>query len=95
MKLYFAPLEGITTYIYRNTHERFFGGCDAYFTPFITPSDNEKIGRKGFRDILPENNTADIRVQVLTNNSASFLCLLLAGITIASKNKLLPSAGTA
>ena len=73
MKLYFAPLEGITTYIYRNTHERFFGGCDAYFTPFITPSDNEKIGRKGFRDILPENNTADIRVQVLTKNSASFL----------------------
>ncbi len=73
MKLYFAPLEGITTYIYRNTHARFFGGCDAYFTPFITPSDNEKIGRKGFRDILPENNTADIRVQVLTNNSASFL----------------------
>ncbi|MBQ2889662.1 MAG: tRNA-dihydrouridine synthase family protein [Clostridia bacterium] len=73
MKLYFAPLEGITTYIYRNTHERFFGGCDAYFTPFITPSDNEKIGRKGFRDILPENNTADIRVQVLTNNPASFL----------------------
>lgn len=73
MKLYFAPLEGITTYIYRNTHAQFFGNCDAYFTPFITPSDNEKIGRKGFRDILPENNTPDIRVQVLTNNSASFL----------------------
>lgn len=73
MKLYFAPLEGITTYIYRNVHAQFFGGCDAYFTPFITPSDNEKIGRKGFRDILPENNTADIRVQVLTNNPDSFL----------------------
>ncbi len=73
MKLYFAPLEGITTYIYRNTHAQFFGGCDAYFSPFITPSDNEKIGRKGFRDILPENNTTDLTVQVLTNNSASFL----------------------
>lgn len=73
MKLYFAPLEGITTYIYRNTHAQFFGGCDAYFSPFITPSDNEKIGRKGFKDILPENNLTDLKVQVLTNNSASFL----------------------
>ena len=73
MKLYFAPLEGITTYIYRNTHAQFFSGCDAYFSPFITPSDNEKIGRKGFRDILPENNIADLTVQVLTNNAASFL----------------------
>lgn len=73
MKLYFAPLEGITTYIYRNTHFKMFGGCDAYYAPFITPSDNEKIGRKGFRDILPENNKAPVKIQVLTNNSQSFL----------------------
>lgn len=73
MKLYFAPLEGITTYIYRNAHAKMFGGCDAYYSPFITPSDNEKIGRKGFRDILPENNSAPLKIQVLTNNSQSFL----------------------
>ena len=74
MKLSFAPLEGITGYIYRNTHAEFFGGCDDYYTPFISPSDNSKIGRKGFRDMLPENNSG-IRpvVQVLTNNSVSFL----------------------
>ncbi len=74
MKLSFAPLEGITGYIYRNTHAEYFGGCDEYYTPFISPSDNSKIGRKGFRDMLPENNTV-IRptVQVLTNNSVSFL----------------------
>lgn len=74
MKLYFAPLEGITSYIYRNTHAEYFGGCDGYYTPFISPSDNTKIGRKGFRDIIPENNTV-IRptVQVLTNNAVSFV----------------------
>ncbi len=74
MKLSFAPLEGITGYIYRNTHAEYFGCCDEYYTPFISPSDNSKIGRKGFRDMLPENNTV-IRptVQVLTNNSVSFL----------------------
>lgn len=71
--LYFAPLEGITTYMYRNIHNRMFGGCDAYYAPFITPSDNEKIGRKGFRDILPENNSGiNLKIQVLTNNSTSF-----------------------
>lgn len=73
MKLFFAPLEGITSYIYRNAHHKMFGGCDFYYAPFITPSDNEKIGRKGFRDILPENNKAPVKIQVLTNNSASFL----------------------
>lgn len=74
MKLYFAPLEGITSYIYRNTHAEYFGSCDGYYTPFISPSDNTKIGRKGFRDIIPENNTV-IRptVQVLTNNAVSFV----------------------
>ena len=56
MKLSFAPLEGITSYIYRNTHAEYFGGCDEYYTPFISPSDNSKIGRKGFKDMLPENN---------------------------------------
>ena len=74
MKLSFAPLEGITGYIYRNTHAEFFGSCDDYYTPFISPSDNSKIGRKGFRDMIPENNTViKPKVQVLTNNSVSFL----------------------
>lgn len=73
-KVSFAPLEGITTHIYRNAHREMFGGCDEYYAPFVSPSDNEKIGRKGFRDILPENNpNIPLRVQVLTNNSVSFL----------------------
>lgn len=74
MKLTFAPMEGITSYIYRNTHAEFFGGCDEYYTPFISPSDNSKIGRKGFKDMLPENNSVvKPVVQTLTNNSVSFL----------------------
>lgn len=43
MKLYFAPMEGITTYVYRKVHNEVFGGCDAYYSPFITPSDNERL----------------------------------------------------
>lgn len=73
MNLYFAPLEGITNHVYRNIHARLFGGCDAYYSPFISPSDNEKIGRKGVKDILPENNEGiNLCVQVLTSNAQSF-----------------------
>mgnify|MGYP003290686454 CR=1 FL=1 len=74
MNLYFAPLEGITTYIYRNTHCEIFGGCDEYYAPFIVPSDDEKITKKSLKDILPENNGGyKLQVQVLTNKSESFL----------------------
>ncbi len=73
MELLFAPLEGITTYIYRNVHRKVFSGCDAYYAPFITPSDNEKITRKGLRDVVPERNPeTNLKVQVLTNRSDSF-----------------------
>lgn len=74
MNLYFAPMEGITTYIYRNTHAQMFGNNATYFAPFINPSEQERISQKGMRDILPENNIHQIPyVQVLTNNSDSFL----------------------
>ena len=74
MKLYFAPLEGITTYTYRNTHAKMFGGCDAYFAPFVNPSDNEKVGKRVIRDILPERNkNMPLKIQVLTNSSDAFL----------------------
>ena len=70
MKLYYAPLEGITTYIYRNTHAQVFGGVDAYFAPFITPSDNEKISIKNMRDVLPERSSSiNLKVQALTNRA--------------------------
>ncbi len=73
MELYFAPLEGITTKTYRTTHAEIFGDCDAYYAPFITPTDNEKLSLKTIRDILPElNNGINLKVQVLSNTRASF-----------------------
>ena len=73
IKLYFAPLEGITTATYRNAHARMFEGCDGYYAPFITPSDIERISLKSMRDILPENNREiPLNVQVLTAQSDSF-----------------------
>lgn len=74
MKLLFAPLEGITNFVYRNTHSEMFGGCDEYYAPFITPSEDDKVNRKGLNDIVPENNeNIVVKPQVLTNNAEAFL----------------------
>ena len=73
MKLYFAPLEGITTRTYRLAHAEVFGHADAYYAPFITPTDNEKLSLKTIRDIVPEyNGGTNLKVQVLSNTPGSF-----------------------
>ena len=73
MKLYFAPMEGITPYVFRNIHNEMFGGCDAYYAPFIVPTDNERISLKTLRDILRKNNTAKVVPQVLCSNAEAFV----------------------
>ena len=73
MNLYFAPLEGVTSCTYRTTHAEMFGGCDAYYAPFITPSDIERFSIKCLRDVMPEKNEGiNLKVQVLTCQSQSF-----------------------
>ncbi len=73
MNLYFAPLEGITTYTYRNTHAELFGGCDEYYAPFIVPTDNERLSLKTLRDVKPENNAVPPSVQVMCTTPTAFL----------------------
>ncbi len=72
MELYLAPMEGITTYTYRNTHAELFGGSDAYYAPFIVPSDNERVSLRTVRDIKPENNKVNLKVQVMCSNPDAF-----------------------
>lgn len=74
MKYYFAPLEGITGYIYRTTHQEFFPGIDKYFTPFIAPGSKKAMTPKELKDILPKNNAGCSLVpQILTNQAADFI----------------------
>lgn len=71
MKLYLAPMEGITTYIYRNAYAHCFGGIDKYFTPFIA---SKKMNRRELNEILPEHNEAiEVVPQILTNRADEFL----------------------
>lgn len=67
MKIYSAPMEGITGYIYRNAHAKYFGGIDKYFTPFITPKQKKGWSSREKNDILPEHNqNMNIVPQILT-----------------------------
>lgn len=74
MNYYFAPMEGITGYLYRNVHRTYYKGITAYYAPFITTTKNGIKKTKEIRDILPENNP-DIPLipQLLTNQADQFL----------------------
>ena len=43
MDIYFAPMEGITGYVFRNAHHQFYGSITQYFTPFIAPSRSRRL----------------------------------------------------
>ena len=74
MKLYFAPMEGITGYIYRNAYHSIFHPMDKYFTPFIAPKQDKTLNSKERNDILPEHNQGMYVVpQILTNRAEDFI----------------------
>lgn len=74
MKYYFAPMEGITGYIYRNAHHKFFGHADRYFTPFLSPNQNKTFTSKEKNDVLPEHNQGlQVIPQILTNRAGDFI----------------------
>lgn len=74
MKYYFAPMEGITGYVYRNAHRKYFKDIDVYFTPFIVPTQNRVFSSREKNDILPEHNEGlDLVPQILTNKGEDFI----------------------
>ena len=74
MSFYFAPMEGVTGYIYRNAHHRYFGGVSRYYAPFIALKQNEAMSTREQRDVMPENNREVTLIpQLLTNRADLFL----------------------
>lgn len=64
LKIYSAPIQGFTDYVWRNTHNELFNIVDTYYTPFMRVVNNG-IPHRDIKDILPSNNIAPIRPQVL------------------------------
>lgn len=76
MKVYFAPLEGITGYVYRNAYHQSFTDADKYFIPFVIPHTKRPFNSKEKNDLLPAHNQGMYAVpQVMTKNSEDFLAL--------------------
>ena len=74
MRMDAAPLQGITTYIYRRAHAEIFGGVDRYFMPFLSPAAEHIITERELRDIAPEHNRGiDAVPQVMTRKAEDFL----------------------
>lgn len=70
MDIYFAPMEGMTPPLLRTLHNEFFGGCDKYFTPFISTNENYSLNQKEKKDIDPELNKGLNLVPQIISNSA-------------------------
>lgn len=74
MKLTSAPMQGVTDYVFRCVHSRHFRHVDAYYTPFISPTQNRCFSNKEKREILPENNEGLTLVpQLLGHNGQDML----------------------
>ena len=74
MECYFAPMEGITGYVYRNAHHQFYGGIACYYTPFIAPNQSRKLTSREMNDILPDHNQGiHVVPQILTNRAEDFV----------------------
>lgn len=74
MRYYLAPLEGITTCIYRNAYHKYFYPMDKYFTPFLVPHSKKGFSAREKRDILPEHNgNLYIVPQILSNHAEDCL----------------------
>lgn len=74
MKIYFAPLEGVTTNIFRNAYNEIYGNIDKFFSPFITPAEKCPVTPRERKEIAPENNIGmNLVPQILTCRSDHFI----------------------
>ena len=74
MRYYFAPMEGLTDSIYRKVHHKYFPGLDAYYMPFISPTQHRCLTHREERD-LPLADSVPFRAgpQILTKVPEDFL----------------------
>ena len=69
-----SPLQGFTDYRFRNAHQKYFGGVDLYYAPYIRLN-GKKVIKPGYqKDLQVKNNTTiNVIPQVMTNSAEEFL----------------------
>ena len=74
MKLYFAPMEGITGRSFRELHAAWFPGVDRYYLPFLSPTQDHLLTPKQRRELDPGSlGVGRIVPQILTKQAEDFL----------------------
>ena len=70
-KLYFAPMEGITTRVYRSVFRKHFTGIDRFYTPFLAATQTHHFKKRELKEIEPFEG--ELVPQILTANSDDFV----------------------
>jgi tRNA-dihydrouridine synthase len=73
-KLISSPLQSFTDFRFRNGIEKYFGGIDTFYAPYIRLNGKLEIKAAYERDLIPTNNAVkDLIPQVMTNDANEFL----------------------
>ncbi len=76
MKYYMAPMEGVTTYIFRRAYQNHYEPMDKYFIPFFVPHLQKKFTTKEKNELdLEHNRGMTVIPQILTSNAEDFIRL--------------------
>ncbi len=74
MQIYLAPMEGITTWVYRKAHAEVYGALDKYFIPFLETHEKRDFKTRELQEIIPEHNEGIRAVpQILTKCAEGFI----------------------
>ena len=74
MRYYFAPMEGITDSIYRQTHHKYYPGLDRYYMPILSPTIHRTLTHKEDRELPMADSVPFCAVpQILTKVAEDFL----------------------
>ncbi len=69
-----SPLQGLTTFHFRNAFNKSFGGIDTFYAPYFRLNIKREIKPAYERDILPANNTGiNVIPQIITNDADEFI----------------------
>lgn len=71
---YCAPLEGLTSFVFRRAHAKYFPGVQKYYSPFLAPAGDGLFSKRERRDVRPENNEGvNLVPQLLVRNPQDFI----------------------
>jgi tRNA-dihydrouridine synthase len=72
-----SPLQGFTDYRFRNAFNKYFGGIDTYYAPYIRLNGKMVIKAVYERDLqLKHNKAIEVIPQVMTCNAEEFLFVI-------------------